>query len=41
MDENDDTSYPQPKPCYISCKFCNTNGNDDKHNCIECNDNFN
>ena len=40
MDENDESSYPQPKPCYSSCKYCNINGNDDEHNCLECKDNF-
>ena len=40
MDENEVSSYPQPKPCYSSCKYCIINGNNENHNCLECKDNF-
>ena len=28
------------KPCYHSCLSCDKNGNEDYHNCIECNDEY-
>ena len=28
------------KPCYLSCLSCDKNGNEDYHNCIECNDEY-
>ena len=28
------------KPCYPSCKTCNSSGDEINHNCIECNDNY-
>ena len=28
------------KKCYISCKRCNTDGNESNHNCIECHENY-
>ena len=28
------------KPCYISCKKCNTNGNNETNNCIECKEEY-
>ena len=28
------------KECYYTCKTCNTSGNSEIHNCLECNDNY-
>ena len=28
------------KKCYFSCESCIINGNDTKHNCLECNNNY-
>ena len=28
------------KPCYLTCKTCDMNGNDSFHNCEECNDDY-
>ena len=29
------------KPCYISCKYCDINGNETEHNCIQCKEEYN
>ena len=31
---------PSPKPCYLTCKLCNREGNESNHNCLICNKNY-
>ena len=31
---------PSPKPCYLTCKLCNKEGNESNHNCLECKENY-
>ena len=31
---------PTPKPCYLTCKLCNKEGNESNHNCLECKENY-
>ena len=35
--ENGNSVY---KSCYISCKSCNIEGNENEHNCVECKNNY-